>query len=356
MTLSQTAILTKQFIIISTFALVLGTFSFIGYKIWYGYYLASLPPVEEKPDAKFGLLPLPDFPKSAVSSSNFSYSIDTSTGNLPKIGVDKGFEKLVKVYFVTKTFATLLSAEKSQSLAEKFNIKSEPQILSETNYRFKDNEKTLTIDLDSGNFTFKNESTMSSKESLNDDNKLVLDFEKNLESLGVLNEDLKKGRSKVIALKNEGGRLTPAQVKTEADTAQVSLWPSSIDSKPILTAQFDTSTVYAAVYKSADNLNNYFFLDYTYYPIDTSTFATYPIKNTQTAFEDLKSGKGIVLIEPTKPQVSITSIYLGYFLSENYNAYLQPIFVFEGPQFVAYVPAITAEFVGASVQSPSPAR
>jgi len=143
MTLSQTAVLTKQIITISIITIVVGTVSFIGYKIWYAYYLAHLPPVEEKPDTKFGLLPALEFPESTVSSANFSYSIDTSTGNLPKIGIAAGFEKLIKVYYVTKTFATLLSAEKSQNLAEKFGINNPPQILSETKYLFKESDKTL---------------------------------------------------------------------------------------------------------------------------------------------------------------------------------------------------------------------
>lgn len=344
MNLSQTAILTKQVITISTLALVLGIVSFIGYKIWYAYYLANLPPVEEKPDTKFGLLPPIDFPNSAVSSSNFSYSIDTSTGNLPRVGEEAGFEKLVKVYFVSKTFATLLSAEKSQNLAEKFDIISPPEILSETNYRFKEDDKTLTVDLDTGNFTYKKTATISGKESLDDDNKLVSDFKRNLELLGVFKEDLSQGRTQVLLLKRENGALIPTEVRTEAVAAQVSLWPSAIDKKVIFTAQFESSEIYAIVYRSADNLQNYLELNFTYFPIDTSIFATYPIKSAEIAFEDLKGGKGIVVIEPQKPQVSITSMYLAYFLGEFYNPYLQPIFVFEGPHFVAYVSAISEEF------------
>lgn len=344
MTLSQTAILTKQVITISIIALVLGTVSFIGYKIWNAYYLAHLPPVEEKPDIKFGLLPPLEFSKNSVSSSNFSYSIDTSTGNLPKVGVDAGFEKLSKVYFVTKTFATLLSSEKSKSLAEGFNIISPPQILSETNYRFQDKNKLLSVNLDNGNFTYKNEATISGKESLDDSNKLISDFEAVLSNLGVLKDDLRKGRTKVVYLKNDGGKLTPTEIKEEASAAQISLWPESINNKPIFTAEFDTSTIFGIVYKNANNIENYLSLNFNYFPVDPSIYATYPTKTTEAALEDLKNGKGSIVIEPTKPKVSITSAYLGYFLSENYSPYLQPIYIFEGPHFAAYVSAISEQF------------
>ncbi|MBI2085729.1 hypothetical protein HYT74_00140 [Candidatus Daviesbacteria bacterium] len=345
MTLTQTAILVKQIILVSSITLVLGLTSFIGYKIWYAYYLAHLPPVEEKPDAKFGLLPSLDFPKGNVSTSNFSYSLDTTTGGLPKIGVDPGFEKIIKVYFVTQTFATLLSADRSQSLAEKFSITAQPEVLSETKYKFRDKEKTLQVNLDNGNFSYTNEATISAQPSLDSDNKdsdnkLVSDFENILSNLGVLKDDLKNGRTKVTHLKTNG-----------TETVLVSLWPAPIDKKSIFSTDSSKSLVSATVVGGANILENYLSLNFTYYPIETSTFATYPTKTAETAFDDLKQGKGVVVVEPDKPKVSITSVYLGYYLAENYNPYLQPIFVFEGPNFVAYVDAISDQFKSGATQN-----
>lgn len=344
MTLAQTAILVKQIIIISIAALVLGTISFVGYKIWHAYYLAHLPPVEEKPDIKFGVLPQPDFPPTNVSSSNFSYSLDTTTGGLPKVGTDPGFEKIIKVYFVTQTFATLLAPEKSQALAEKFGITSPPEILSETKYRFQDQDKYLDVNLDNGNFSYTNTATISAEISTDNDNKLVADFEQILSTLGIMKDNLKNGRTKVILLKTGGGGFVPTQIRSEAEVDQISLWPAPLDKKSIFTADFNKSLVTAMVVKGADKLDNYLSLNFTYYPVDLTTFATYPIKEAGTAFEDLKNGKGVIIIQPDKPQVSITSVYLGYYLSENYSPYLQPIFVFEGPNFVSYVSAISNEF------------
>lgn len=332
MTLTQTATITKQVIILTLVVLVLGTVSFIGYKIWYSYYLSTLPPVEEKPNTKFGVLPQPIFPKVSVSSSNFSYTIDTTTGSLPKIGQDSGFEKIIKVYYVTKPVATLLSSQKSQNLAEKFGIINTPQILSETSYQFSDKDKTLLVDLDSGNFLYLKEASSSATAGLDDDNKLVSDFETILSNLGSLKDELSDGRSKVLTLK-------------EGSTAQISLWPRQLDKKIIYTSDFNKSLVNATVVSSASNLENYLSLNFTFWPVDETTFATYPTKNPDDALNDLKLGKGVIIIEPQKPQVSITSLSLGYYLSENYSQYLEPIYIFEGPQFVAYVPAISSEFI-----------
>lgn len=340
MTLSQTASITKKIIVLTVTTLFLTTVGFIGYKIWYQYYLSTLPVVEEKPDIKFGSLPAPNFPKVAVSSSNYSYSLDTQTGGLPKVGVDSGFEKIIKVYFITKSFASLLSADRSQTLAEKFGLFSAPRILTETKYQFDSGSKSLLVDLDTGNFSYTKEASISAARALDDDNKLVSDFERFLNLIGYLKEDLKTGRTKVILLKNSGGQLSPTTLRSEAVGALISLWPSPIDKKSIFTQDFNKALVNATVLTSAQNLEDYLSINFIYYPIDTTTFGTYPTKGAEEAFDDLKNGSGVVVVEPLKPQVSISSVYLGYFLPEIYSPYLQPIFVFEGPNFVAYVSAI----------------
>lgn len=347
MTLTQTAILTRNAILITSLVLFFGMTGFIGYKIWYNfYYLPNLPPVEEKPDTKFGILPFPDFPKTFVSSSNFTYSLDTTTGGLPKIG-DEGFEKLIKVYFILKPYATFLSPDRSQALAEKFGINLAPEILNETTYRFTEQKeyaiKTLTVNLDTGNFTYTKEATFSG-EIVSDDNQLVSDFKNTLEKLAVLKTELKEGRTKVVLLKKQGDSFVETNLRTESQAVQISLWPAAIDKKSIFTPDFNKSLVSGVIKNSANDLENYLSLDFTFWPVDQTTFATYPLKAADQAFEDLKSGKGVVVLEPKKPQVSITSIYLGYYLSQNYTPYLLPIYIFEGPQFVSFVSAIDSEF------------
>lgn len=344
MTLTQVAAIVRRTIIISIVAIVVGLTSFIGYKIWHAYYLAHLPPVEEKPDTKFGLLPQVDFPKSAVSTSNFTYSLDTATGGLPKVGTDPGFEKIIKVYFVTQTFASFLSADRAQALAGQFGINAVPEILSETRYRFRDQNKSLTIDLNSSNFSYSSEATISAQPNLDDDNKLISGFQQTLTTLGVMKEDLKTGRTKITYLKSAGGALASTELRSEAVAAQISLWPANVDKKTIYTSDFNKALISATVLGSADKIENYLILDFIYYPIDFSTFATYPIKTAEAAFDDLKNGKGVIVIEPTNPKVSITAISLGYYLSENYSPYLQPVFVFEGPNFASYVSAVNEQF------------
>ena len=338
MTLTQTAILTKQIISLTIVAIVLGIISFIGYQMWYSYYLSTLPPVEEKPDTKFGVLQKPDFPKSTVSSSNFSYTLDTVTGGLPKLGIDSTFDKLSKVFFVIKPYATFLSPDKSQNLAEKFNIKSIPEVLNETTYTFSaSNEqykKTLIIDLNSGNFSYTKEASPAA-ETLDKDEQLVNDFKNMLSRFGILKDEISSGRNKIVLLEYVPGIVT----------VRISLWPEDLDKKQIYTSNVNKSQISAVVTKSSTDIENYLELNFSYYQIDLSTIATYPTKQPEEAFKELRLGKGVIIIEPEKPQVSITSINIGYFLPDTYNPYVQPIYVFEGPSFMAYVSAISSEFL-----------
>src|SRR3989344_695400 len=85
MTLTQTANLTRRGIIIIIVLMIIAISGSIGYSIWNQYRISQIPPVMEQPEMKFGILPAINFPASNVTSSNYSYSLDTETGNLPQI-------------------------------------------------------------------------------------------------------------------------------------------------------------------------------------------------------------------------------------------------------------------------------
>lgn len=339
MTLTQTAVITKNTIHISIIALVLGIVSFIGYRIWYANYLANLPPVEEKPDLKFGLLPKLDLPAADVSSSNFTYSLDTVTGNVPK------FDKLIKVFFITKPYATLLSGEKSQILAKKFGFASKPQILSETKYLYRQEElKNMVVDLDSGNFIYTSLATPSAQEAV-EDNKLISDFRSLLSEKGLSRNEISPGRTKVTPVKITDDKIVVSKTRADSNGYLLSVWPNPVDQKPIFTANPNKALINAVISPTAADLNNYISIEYTFWPVDNNTFATYPIKSGETALAQLKNGEGTIIIPPSTPKVSITAVYLGYYESEQYTPYLQPVYVFEGPDFVGVIPAIADEFV-----------
>lgn len=331
MTLTQVAIITRRGVITFAALIVLGIVSAVGYRVWYNYYQSTLPPVEEKPDLKFGSLPKIIFPKAIISSSNYSYSIDTETGSLPVM------PKIIKVYFLPRAnVVSLLAPNESQKLAEKFGFSGAREILNPSTYRYKDSTgNSFTIDLITGNFEFKKQiATPSAKidETFIDQNKLVASFKGLLGNGGVLNDDLSTGRNKVVYNKN-----TP----TVSTSAIVSLWPADLDGLQIVTSSTSASLVIATA--TNNEIDRFPILNYIYWQIDKTTFATYPLQPIDKALAQLQSGLGYVTQASPEPKVSITKVYLAYFQSNEYAPYLQPVYVFEGPNFTALVPAIKSD-------------
>lgn len=333
MTLTQAATLTKRGVITTLVIIFLGITAALSYNIWHQYYLAHLPLVEEKPEMKFGSLPKLNFPQSNVSSSNFSYSLDTVTGGLPQT------PKLLKIYFLPRSGVSLLAPEKAKILAQSLGFPFGPEIISSSQYNFSDGEGgKISIDLTTGNFHFQklakqNLATGSAvlKGNFSDQPKLVADFKNYLASKTLLPEELQNGRSNV----------TFNSQFENPQTATISLWPTDLDSLPIITSNPRQGLVGGTLTSAEEEKDKFVRVDYTFWLIDNTTSSTYHLKTAEQAFADLRSGLGFISLEPKKPQVSISSVYLAYFESEEYSPYLQPVFVFEGPDFAGIVPAVS---------------
>lgn len=329
MTLTQTAILTKRVIVLIIILMIVSISGSIGYSIWNQYRISQIPPVVEKPEMKFGILPKINFPASKVTSSNYAYSLDTVTGNLPEI------PKFLKVYFIPQSSVTLLAPENSISLAKNLGFPDGPEAISNNVYKFiNENGGSMTIDLPTGNFHFQQSNvekiaTNSAQANLPEQDKMVTDFKNYLAINNLLVDDLKNGKS-AVQYNNKNAK--------DSTTAKVSLFPSNLDNLPIVTPLFNQGLVKADVISS--ETNHYPNLNYIYWTIDQTTSSTYPLKTAKEAFNELKSGNGFVSIASAQAKISITSVYLAYLETEEYTPYLQPVFVFEGPDFVGLVPAI----------------
>ncbi len=330
MTLTQTAVITKRAIVITVALIFLAASAKIGYQIWYQYYLSTLPKTEDRPEQKFGSLPDLNFPPSSVSSSNYSYTLDTATGDYPDL------PKIGKVYFIPQAGLSLLAPEKSKELATKLKFTQGPQILSPTSYQFTDDKNgILLIDLPTANFKYQRNEASPSAELFfaNNEEFILADFKSYLERVDLLPTDLKEGTTQIKFNQNNPAR---------SNELNISLLPTPIEEVPIVTPtnQGLVKLKAYAVDSQSNAENGYATLEYTYWPVDLSTVSTYPLKSPADAFNDLKSGKGFVVKESVNPQVSVTDIYLGYYESSDYAPYLQPVYVFEGQEFKAYVPAV----------------
>lgn len=329
MTLTQAAIITRRGVLVISVTILILVSSKVGLDLYERYRLSQLPPPEEKAESKFGVLPDLNLPPTLVSSSNFAYSLDTPTGELPSL------PKLIKVYFIPKTGITLLAPDRARALATKFQMENGPQTTTNNQYLFTDNQQgRLLIDIESGNFHLQTVASPSGELStltLPTEEQLLETFKRYLSTKIDLPKELHNGAGRAA--------VTPATPE-QPPLANLSLWAEAIDQIPVVTAKYTQGLVSSTIIPDQDGILLYPNIDFIYWSVDLTTYSTYQLKTAVQAFDDLKAGRGFISIQPPTAQVSITSISLAYYQSESYSPYLQPVFVFEGPSFVALVPAI----------------
>ena len=86
-----------------------------------------------------------------------------------------------------------------------------------------------------------------------------------------------------------------------------------------------------------------------YFPVDKAKFATYPLKSSSQAFEELKNSQAYIasIGQNLGGLVSIRKVYLAYYDAGFPVDFYQPIIVFEGDKnFMAYVPAVISDYYG----------
>jgi len=328
-TLTQTAVITKRAIIIIVVSFFLLVFGKIGWEIYYRYTLSQLPPPTQSAEQKFGSIPAIIFPTSKSNSANFSYSVDTTTGELPN------FPKLIKVYFIPQAGLSLLAPDRAKSLAQKLNFLNGPDNPTPEVYRFTDqNSGELIIDTPTGNFYYNlslADATPSGNLNLVKKDKIIEDFKKFLADKISLPDSISSGRGEIM-------------ISDNPKTGVISLIPADFDNLPIITASYNQGLIRADITLTESDMPlKYIKVNYTFWPIDPTTFSTYPLKTSTQALSDLKTSRAYVSLSSTNFHISITSVKLAYFETEYYTPYLQPVFVFEGPGFVALVPAISTQ-------------
>ena len=247
----------------------------------------------------------------------------------------------MKIFFLPNLGTTLLASERAGEIAEEFDFDLGPEIINVTQHKYSDDlGGELILDLNTGNFKFRRSFATDRgifiPGSLPEKETLIRDFKNFLSTKNLLKDQLQNGRGEVIY---------NSPTLKDATFADVSIHQEDVDGYKIVTPNFIHGLIKSQVTSETDEFSKYLSLDYIYWPVDESNVATYPVKSISSAFEELQNGLGAVIVESDKPHVSLTKIYLAYYLPEEYTPYLQPVYVFEGENFVSYIKAISSEFL-----------
>ncbi len=346
--LTQTAYWTRRLLKIGAFLLIAILFLRVSFNIFSSVWQRLHPPAPPPPTVSFGKLPVIKFPENSDSEKKLNYRLETIQGGLPKL------TEVAKVFFIPKEGPNLLALQRATQEAKKLGFTSEPQQINETTYRWNDGKTpstTLDININTGNFhlryAYENDAEVINSQDLPTNQQAAQEAKNFLDAQGLLAPDLATGSAEFVYLKYSPPNLLPVSSLSEADFVRANLFRADLDGLKILPPNPRNSLV-SFLFSGIRTLGRRMAeINYSYYPLEREVFATYPLKSTQTAWQELQGGKGYIANfgQNENGNIVIRKVSLAYYDADQPQNFLQPIYVFEGDNnFIGFVPAVNSQW------------
>ncbi len=337
----------SQFLVVAKWAAIItgilvGIFVLIKIAFFVKELISPTPP--PPPTVSFGKLPPIYFPESI--NKKFTYSVDTLSGELPTL------PDRTKVYEMEKPGPDILAVQRAIEKVSSVGFTSKPEQLSDIQYRWTSlgpPAKSLVLNVNMASFTlyssYLTDPFVLSGASLGNEEDAVNTAKTFLNALNLYPEDIDDDKTKIELFSINNEVLGPAESLSRAKLISVSFFQKDKDEIKMVYPGGKNSTMNLVI-GSGDReslvVNARFF-----YQKATDKSATYPIKTSQEAFEELKNGKGrIVSQKGDSLNIVIKNVYLGYYSEGKQQDYLMPVIVFEGTNdFIAYISAVKDEWI-----------
>ncbi len=343
--LTQIAITTRKIIRYGIYFII---FLIVG-RIFLGIGISIFNTVFPKPPppatVAFGKLPKPIFPQRS-DLPKLTYKLDTISGDLPALPTQ------AKVYYMPGKAAGLFSLETTKQKVSAMGFSKDPQVVSETEYKFSHSTAPATLDINIITGVF------SVSYNLGQDTGLITErapqsavaqtvAQSFLSSGGFLPADLT--RLTADFLKVENRQLVNAVSQSEGNFVKVNFFRKDYDKLPSLTSEPGKANVWFIVSGDQNRDKQIIGGEYHYFAIDETHFATYPLKTAKAAYDELAQGGGYVAslgVNNQTGNINITKISLAYYDSGERSQFYEPIIVLEGERgFTAYVGAVTDAYI-----------
>ncbi|TSC53769.1 MAG: hypothetical protein LiPW16_308 [Microgenomates group bacterium LiPW_16] len=317
------------------------------------------PPPPPPPTVAFGKLPPIKFPPpagGASPSAKLNFTLETIEGKPPVAS------PTATVFFMPKPAPNLLSLTRARQFANRLGFKGEPQAESQTIYRWQDEQeplRTVRIDIVDGNFQINYDYvaglSVFAEKNLPTGEQAIAEAKNFLQNLGLYTPALAKGEVKISYWQLIGNNLIQTTSLANADAVRADLAREEILGLKLFPPNPSQELVHFIFSGSRQPTKRILKASYKFWEIETEQRATYPLKTSAQAWEELKNGGGFIarLQSPGgeatggQAKIIIRKIYLAYFYPEEHQNFLQPIFVFEGdPSFMAFIPAVSPAWVG----------
>lgn len=298
------------------------------------FFPAPPPPPEEK----FGELPSIKFPVQTSPIPEFR--VNTVSGVLPS------FPGQIKVYKLLENSPNITALPSARQKAASLGYTQSEQQVTPNTYRWSNTSQnsfllyniiSLNFSVDSDYLT-RGDFVSGGVSNAENATKAVTDF---IETLGANSSDIDISKTSYSYFVTSNNKLAEVPTQTSATFARVFLVQNPVDNLNIYYPTVDPSILQFTVGNNGSL--TLVEANYNHFAPDLSSPSTYPIKSVESAFEDLKNGKGFIVNSGNTQIVDITDVSLGYYLNNDPDQkYLTPVFVFAGKDnFLSYVSAVS---------------
>ncbi|KKR10999.1 MAG: hypothetical protein UT39_C0012G0021 [Candidatus Woesebacteria bacterium GW2011_GWA1_39_21] len=343
--LTQVSILSRKIIRYSIYTaifIVIVRYSYlIGTKIYRKYFPEPPPP----PTLSFGKLAKIPFPEKEVPK-DLVFTLETVDGKLPK------FPKQLSVYFMPKAISTINSLDSAKQKATSLGFDPNGVELVETVYLFKHSKSPASLNLNIVTGIFSISYDLNSKPSVLEqpppDPKTATALAKTyLTRARSLPGDL-TGPVANEYLKIQDGKIVPASSLSNANVTKINLYRKDYNDLSNVTGTANQANIWFMFTGSRDPGDQVIAAEYKYFSVDENKSGTYPIKTSDEAWEELKSGNAYFanVDDSSNGNITIRKVYPAYYDPNQYTEFYQPVIVFEGDNnFAAYVSAVANDYV-----------
>jgi len=316
------------------------------------------PPPPPPPTVSFGQLSSIPFPDNTLNKG-FTYTVNTLTGQFPAFG-DRAM-----VYKLDKPVISLLSLQQTTDIVKQNGFSDPPTKISDTLYQWQQTNapqpKIMYNIVTQGfhyslNTNYLTDSDVLAANNLPDQVNAINDVRNFFASFNADLSDIDMTKTQTTLFSIQGNTLVPASSYSHANVIQVDFFQNDLNKLPIYYVHYPHSIINAFI-SSVSTPNQVAEAYYAHQKIILDQNATYPIKTTDEAFQELKNNKGFIAnYDGTKTNITITNVLFAYYMGINQQDYLMPVIVFQGNNnFYAYVSAIKNDWVNtpSNTQLPS---
>lgn len=329
MSLSEAAIFFKKFFKYIVLAIV----GLIAVWVVVGISLNLIPNIFNggiKADYAFGVMPKPTIPQN-VTSKGFNFTLDTVDGRLPNLPT------ILAVYQTDPLLADIMGPIRGAQLAASFNFPIGPTVLDSQTYKFTNDQnvyQSMTVNVGTQNFMINADygSGAFNGPAPNDSaDNLIDQARRELQLHNLLPTELQNSNATVSYRRISGTSTVIADSIDSANFARVDLFRSNVNNYPIVGPIKDQALMYVGLKQTAQT-SGIAELHYTYWPYSTDKKGFYPLLSADQAFKDLQDGQAS-LISPASinfKEINVKKISIAYYQDDNYEPYLEPIYLFDG--------------------------